>query len=447
MKTPAQSAVTASADPVPVLKDSFPPLWLSWSVWTIAASFYLAAFYLRASPAVMTSELMRDFGIGAVALGNLSAFYYYAYVVMQVPTGVLVDSWGARRLLILGAIVAAVGVFLFGSTSNFAVACIGRALVGGATAVGWVVTLKLATHWFPSRLFATLSGLGLLIGNIGALMAQVPLRLLVEHFGWRTTVLGSGFAVLFVGAIAALVVRNDPSQRNYLTYAPSALQARHRVKILDLLKGFKRIFSYRNTWLIFLAQGGIVGALLSFTGLWGVPFLKVRFGLESTSAAGVCSVMIVFWAVASPICGHLSDRIGRRKPIYLAGTAVAAVGWAVMFYVTALPLAAFIVVAAITSMASGAVVLGFAYTKESVPVQFLGTISGSINMGNMIGPMVLQPSIGWILDRTWNGETAGGLRAYGVGGFQEAFILVVAWIVISCILISFTKETRCRQTA
>ena len=74
MKTPAQSAVTASADPIPVLKDSFPPLWLSWSVWTIAASFYLAAFYLRASPAVMTSELMRDFGIGAVALGNLSAF-------------------------------------------------------------------------------------------------------------------------------------------------------------------------------------------------------------------------------------------------------------------------------------------------------------------------------------------------------------------------------------
>jgi MFS family permease len=111
-----------------------------------------------------------------------------------------------------------------------------------------------------------------------------------------------------------------------------------------------------------------------------------------------------------------------------------------MFYVTALPLAAFIVVAAITSMASGAVVLGFAYTKESVPVQFLGTISGSINMGNMIGPMVLQPSIGWILDRTWNGETAGGLRAYGVGGFQQAFILIVAWIVISCILISFTKR-------
>jgi len=125
MKTPAQSAVTTSAAPSPVLKSKIPPPWLSWTVWIIAASFYLAAFYLRVSPAVMTSELMRDFGIGAVALGQLSAFYYYAYVVLQIPTGVLVDSWGARRLLVLGAILAAAGVFLFGSTSNFIVGCIG----------------------------------------------------------------------------------------------------------------------------------------------------------------------------------------------------------------------------------------------------------------------------------------------------------------------------------
>lgn len=447
MKTPAQSAAAASADPVPVLKSSFPPLWLSWPVWTIAASFYLSAFYLRVSPAVMTSELMRDFSIGAVALGQLSAFYYYAYVVMQIPTGVLVDSWGARRLLMLGAILAAAGVFLFGSTSNFAIACIGRALVGGSTAVAWVITLKLATHWFPPRLFATLSGLGLMIGNIGALMAQVPLRLLVEHFGWRATVTGSGCVVLVLGALAALIVRNDPSERGFLTYAPVALQTRDKFKIVEVVKGFRKIFGYRNTWLIFLAQGGIVGALLSFTGLWGVPFLKVRFGVDSTRAAGVCSVMIVCWAIASPLCGNLSDRIGLRKPLYLGGTLIAALGWIVMFYVTALSLPAFTVVAAITSVASGSVVLGFAYTKESVPVQFLGTISGAINMGNMMGPMFLQPGIGWILDRTWSGQTAAGARVYGVDGFQQAFLLVVAWIVISCVLISFTKETRCRQTA
>src|SRR5204863_318627 len=85
-------------------------------------------------------------------------------------SGVLVDSWGGRRLLILGSIAAAIGTFLFGTTSSFVVASMGRALVGGATAVGWIVTLKLATHWFPSQRFALMSGLGLFMGNMGALV-------------------------------------------------------------------------------------------------------------------------------------------------------------------------------------------------------------------------------------------------------------------------------------
>ena len=163
---------------------------MSWSVWTVAALFYLAAFYLRTSPAVMTTELMRDFGIRASQLGQFSAFYFYAYIVMQIPTGVLVDSFGARRLLIVGSLAAAAGTLLFGMTSSYPLASIGRAIVGASTAVGWVVTLKIATHWFPKSRFAMLSGLGLMMGNIGALFAQVPLRLLVEDFGWRSVAIG-----------------------------------------------------------------------------------------------------------------------------------------------------------------------------------------------------------------------------------------------------------------
>src|SRR6185295_6566798 len=165
-----------------------------------------------------------SFGIGAKDLGNLSAFYFYTYVAMQIPTGVLVDSWGARKLLIAGSISAAAGTFLFGATGNFALACLGRAIIGGATAVGWVVLLKLATHWFPAQRFAMLSGLGLFFGNIGALAAQVPLRLMIEHFGWRSVVLGSAGIVLAVSVLAWAVVRNDPAERGFRSHAPAALQ-------------------------------------------------------------------------------------------------------------------------------------------------------------------------------------------------------------------------------
>jgi MFS family permease len=156
--------------------------------------------------------------------------------------------------------------------------------------------------------------------------------------------------------------------------------------------------------------------------------------------------MIVCWAVASPISGALSDRIGRRKPIYLLGSIGSATGWIFLFYVN-LPLEAFIAVAALTSFASGAVVLGFAYAKESVPVEFLGTISGAINIGNMIGPMLLQPGIGQMLDRNWAGQMSKGVRLYDLQAYHAAFALVVCWAVASCVLIAATTETFCRPRA
>jgi MFS family permease len=422
-----------------------PPVRLSIVVWSIPAIFYLFAFYLRSSPAVMTTELMRSFGIGAKDLGTLSAFYFYAYVLMQIPTGMLIDSLGPRKLLIFCSISTAVGTLLFGATSSFALACAGRAIVGGSTAAAWLVILKLATHWFPSRRFAMLSGLGLLIGNIGALTAQVPLRLLVESFSWRTVVTASAAVILLVAILAWAFVRNDPSLRGYLSYAPRQIQAQKKTSLSQFGAGFKRIFTFRNTWLIFFAQGGLAGPIMTFTGLWGPPFLKARFAIPSTTAAAVCSVMIVCWAGASPIFGALSDKFGRRKPLYVAGCLVSAAGWATMFYVTSLPLSVFVGVAALTSMASGSVILGFAYGKESVPVQYLGTVSGTINIGNMIGPSLLQPGIGRILEQHWTGATANGARIYSVDAFQAAFLLSVGWTLLSCLLSSLTTDTACKQ--
>jgi MFS family permease len=183
---------------------------------------------------------------------------------------------------------------------------------------------------------------------------------------------------------------------------------------------------------------------LAFAGLWGPPYLKARFGITSTKAAAVCSVMIACWATASPILGYLSDRIGRRKSLYLCGALASTLGWFALLYIPGLSLSGFIGIAALTSFSAGVIIIGFPYSRDSVPEQYLATITGATNMGNMLGPTLLQPAIGWILDKQWSGATANGLRLYSVSAFNAGFLLMIAWAMLSCVLISFTKETYCK---
>ena len=310
-------------------------------MWAVAATFYLAAFYLRTSPAVMTTELMRDFGISASQLGQFSAFYFYAYILMQIPTGVLVDSWGARRLLIGGSLAAAAGTLMFGLTTSYVVASIGRAIVGGSTAVGWVVTLKLATHWFPKSRFAMLSGLGLMMGNIGALFAQVPLRLLVEHYGWRAVALGS----------AASSSRSAPPhghwsstiRRTGATRAmrPHELRRANALTIGRILRELPHAV-YLSQHVVDLPGAGrlrrrdavvhrLVGPAVLETALRAVVHRRGGRLLGDDRVLGRAPARSpdIFLIV-----------IGRRKPIYLGGAIVAAIGWTAMFYAP-LSLAAF----------------------------------------------------------------------------------------------------------
>lgn len=421
----------------------YPPAYLSWIVWGLGAAFYLSGFYQRVAPAVMTDYLMADFHMGAAALGNLSAFYFYSYVSVQIPTGILVDYWGPKKLLTAGAFTAAAGAFLFAAAPNILLANVGRLLIGGSVGVAWVGLLMLSMHWFPPRRFAMTSGLGLLCGITGAVSAGVPLRILVDQFGWRPVMLSSAIVSLLIAVCLWIVVRDDPSQRGYAGYSPPSGTSTHSFS--SMWAGLLKVFHYRNTWLLSLAPAGLAGPVLAFSGLWGVPFLTTHYGLSPSKSAALTSTLLVAWAVGGPVLGGLSDRIGWRKPIYVAGSFVGCAGWSIILFMPGLLIWMLTLLLLVTGFASGAMILGFAFVKESVPPSLAGTVSGVCNMGVMIGPMVLQPAIGYILDANWTGSLENGIRAYHLGAYQAAFTLMIGWSVISALLICFTTETRCRQ--
>jgi len=289
----------------------------------MAAPLYLIGFFYRVAPAVMTAEMMRTFSIGAAALGNLSAFYFYSYVLMQIPTGVLADRWGPRRLLTTGALVAGAGGALFALAPSLGWAYLGRFLIGASVAVAWIGLLKVASDWFPPRLFAMVTGVGLLGGILGAVGAGPPLRLLIDHVHWRIVMLAAAGVTLAVGAAVWMVVRDTPAQKGFVNYSHSGPAKTHR----PVREGLAEVLRFRNAWLLFVIPGGLVGAILTFAGLWGVPFLTSQYGMSTARASVLTSVQLVAWALASPLFGWFSDRLGRRKPLYLAGLVTDLAAW------------------------------------------------------------------------------------------------------------------------
>jgi MFS family permease len=384
---------------------------------------------------------MTEFAITGAALGNLSAFYFYSYVAMQIPTGMIADRWGPRRLLTAGAGVAALGTALFAFAPSIFWANMGRLLIGASVAVAFVSMLKLASHWFAPKQYALASGMALLMGVVGGVVAGVPLRFLVETFGWRP-VMGVSAVLTAALCIATwLFVRDDPVERGYASHFQGAHGAHAST---SLLRGLMEVLSYRNVWILTAVPIGFSGAVLTFAGLWGVPFLRQVHGLDPKAAAAITSILLVAWALGGPLLGSWSERMGRRKPLYLITSGVALLGWAAIICLP-LPLWAMVLLLIPTGFASGNIIIGFAWAKESVPLRLVGTASGFCNMGPLLGGMLLQPAVGWMLDQRWNGVIQAGVRIYDAAAYQAGFTLTVGAMAVAGTILIFARESHCRQ--
>ena len=418
-----------------------PPVTLAWLTWGLLASLYFVGFFQRVAPAVMVDELMRDFSIAATMLGNLSAIYFYTYAAMQIPSGLLADAIGPRRVATAAAVVAAAGIALFALADSLWMASLGRGLIGASVAVAFVACMKLAGHWFPANRFATVTGVSLLIGNLGGVLAGVPLSEAIASVGWRTAMLASAGVTLLLTAAVWLWVRDDPSERGYASHAhPEALNN----IAMSPQRSLKSVVSERDTWLLFFAGGLIAAPVLTFAGLWGVPYLVQVHGLERSHAAVFTTTMLLGFAVGGPLLGALSDRMGRRKLPYLGAALVHVVCWGVFLFVDGLPDTARYLLFATIGFSAGGIIIGFAFAREANHPGAAGTVGGVVNMAVLGFAAIQQSAMGWILDRNWQGGMVEGARIYDAAAYHAAFLWLGVSAAGAVLAVALTRETHCR---
>ena len=407
-----------------------------WIIFWVLAFGYILVYFHRLCPAVVAVDMMKDLQTGGGLTGLLSAAYFYAYAGMQLPAGLLSDSWGPRNTITVFFLVAFVGSVLLGLASTAAMAIAGRLLVGVGVAMLFVPTLKILSEWFTPVEFAPMSGILMAMGGIGSLSAATPLVLLSGAIGWRMSFVAVGGLTLILSLLVWIFVRDCPEDMGWVSLNASAKAS---APAITLMAGFRTVVSCPHFWPLAIWFFFDCAIFFTFGGLWGGPYFVHIYHLSKAQSGYILSMLAVGLVIGSPLLSFLSNRVFHaRKPVLLISTCIVLVITATLsFAVDRIPVyGLYLICLGLECLVSAIVVIGFTSTKELFPVQIAGTATGLVNLFPFAGGAIFQPFTGYLLERS--GSMNG---AFTLAGYQQMFNSLLISAVIAMLACCFIKET------
>ena len=419
--------------------DSAKPSAYRWVVFCLLAFGYLLVYFHRLCPAVVALDMQADLQSSGALLGFLAAAYFYPYALMQLPSGLLSDSWGPRKTItVFFALAGAASIFL-GTVESLGLAILARILVGLGVAMLFVPTMKVMTNWFKTEEFASMTGILMAVGGLGAYSASRPLAWLSDKMGWRGSFIAIGIVTLVVAAAIWFLVRNKPEDMGFAVVKQPDQKHPQNGKTIGLAQGMKMVLSSGSFWVLAAWFFFSFCIFFSFGGLWGGPYLMHVYGLSKAEAGNILGMLALAMIVGSPFLGWLSDKIfrSRKKVIVLASIMTLGLTIPLAFFPAAMNRPALYLLCFLLGLFNSAiVVVAFTSAKELFPVEIAGTSVGLANLFPFLGGAVAPPILGAILEA--QGKTAAG---YPAQAYAKAFLLYFIFALIALGLACFLKET------
>ena len=385
---------------------------------------YFFCYFHRTSLSVLASDIVKDFGLDAAALGILGSAYYYPYAVMQIPCGIIVDRIGAKITISTCLLIAAVGSFWFAMTDSFGNLVIARGLIGFAMAFAYVPALRAIREWFKAERFGFLTGVLFTLGTLGALFASAPLTFIAKHQGWRLVFYEIGILMLALGLIAWFAVlghRKKPA-KPAMDSLPKALPGhKHSART--------RIIWFLKLLILCLWFFCFSGTKLSFQTLWAGPYLASVFSFSKENVGYAMMFFHLGNVCSGPIVGFLADRLDYRK-ILMATTGLVALLWLIMANWTgsmSLQLAS-ILYFTMGFFGGGALIGAFTASGLYAKKEFSGSVLGITNTIALLGSAVFTQGTGY---------TIKALASHGPAGSYRILYWIFFALVAMCTLLAY----------
>ncbi len=361
---------------------------IAWSpgrsgvIFGTAALFVFFQLVLQTFPSVMREGLVVDLSLNGAGFGGLSSSFYYPYILLQVPAGILVARFGARAVLTVGAALCTVASLLFALSETAHSAQLTRILMGLGAGPTVVCAMTLAAQWFPPRVFPLMVALTEMSGMTGAAVGQEALGFIVEKAGWRSGMMAcaafSGFLLLLI----VCFVKNRNTTRD-----GDRERWPHFGEIFRLLTSLPILSR--------AAAGGLVSSAgVAFGMLWGVSYFQT-FHQMSLPMASLCA-SFYFWGCLPGMLGFawLCAHFPMPARLLSAGALGTAVTMGLILFVleghAALSAAMFVL-----GICDSSYAMSFTMVQDKAPRELSGVAMGLTNMMIMgIGGLIFQPLIG-----------------------------------------------------
>lgn len=360
---------------------------LAWVIWGATALFVLFQFFLQLSSGEIIDGLMKSFSLSSFGGGVLASTYYYVYVVLQVPAGVMIDRFGPRRILTIGALTCALGCFLFGASHFLSIVVVGRLLMGAGAAFAFVGSLNVIGKYFRADQFAFMAAIAETVGMSGTIIGGFFLADWVQQMGWRDSmIVASGVAVI-IGSLIWLIVRDGPQGT-----MPVPMQSAR-----ILWRDFYLLIKNSQAWVNGIYSGLMFSIVTVFVALWAIPYMELIHHLSLLLSSLVCNLVFIGISISGPIIGYLDRQISRRRPLLMTCSFISSLLMVIVIYMPQLPLSAVMILMILLGIFSSSYVLTFGIANEIVPPHMRGTSLGFTNALSVGTAPLLQPLVGLIL--------------------------------------------------
>ncbi|GAB3602973.1 MFS transporter [Microbacterium aureliae] len=424
------------------------PGWRTWTLWGVGVVAYVVAIVNRTSLASVGVDAAVRFDADASALSMFAVIQLAVYGAMQIPVGLLLDRHGARPIIALGMVLMAVGQLVMAFADAVGIGILARVLIGAGDAAVFPSVLRVIATWFPAQRSPVLFQLTGIIGQLGQIVAVVPLAALLHATSWSVA-FGSlaGLAALFA-VLTYAVIRNRPPERRADPVDTTVDTDTGAIRVVrssaDLREGFRESWAHPATRLGFWSHFTTPFAGTAFVLLWGFPYLTAGQGLTPPMASLVMSSLVLFSIVAGPIIGALSSRHPTRRSRWLVLPTVVlqAVAWVVVIvWPGQAPL--WLLFALMLALAAGgpASMIAFDHARTFTPSHRLSTATGIVNGGGFLAALIAILFIGIAMDV----QGAGTPGTYSLDAFRVAFLTQLPLWLVGAVAITIERSRTIRH--